>query len=496
MKQILFLFAFAAGMLCAAPAGNYDPEVFAAGGKARDYTGVLPPGVKTVAIITPASYPGPKELLAGIDLLRKAGYKVKIYPNVLRKPETPNKNGYAAIPLSYRLADFEAAWRDKENDMIICSRGGYGTEELIDNINWAKLPRRSELYLLGFSDVTMLVSFMISKGYGHPLAGPTANSLPGLSAALIPAMKKMLHGEEISLKLRPLKPGNASGKVVQMKGMSFGWNSLWPRFYNAGAVDHVVRDWNAEVVRAAVGVEIDNDECKAPCYLKDPSYGKESACAIVDAAIENGVYVLVDWHAHGLHPEAAVEFFTYMADRYKGVPNVIYEICNEPSYKDHEKQIDYTWAEIKEYSLKVIEAIRAIEKDAVIVVGTPRWSQNVDDAADDPITGYDNLMYTLHFYAGTHKEWLRQKGDYAMSKGLALFVTECGGMNADGQGPVDEESTMAWVDWMEDNDISYLFWSISDKKETCSMLYPSASSEGPWAETDLSPWGKYVKEQL
>ena len=289
---------------------------------------------------------------------------------------------------------------------------------------------------------------------------------------------------------------NASGKVVQMKGMSFGWNSLWPRFYNAGAVDHVVRDWNAEVVRAAVGVEIDNDECKAPCYLKDPSYGKESACAIVDAAIENGVYVLVDWHAHGLHPEAAVEFFKYMADRYKGVPNVIYEICNEPSYKDHEKQIDYTWAEIKEYSLKVIEAIRAIEKDAVIVVGTPRWSQNVDDAADDPITGYDNLMYTLHFYAGTHKEWLRQKGDYAMSKGLALFVTECGGMNADGQGPVDEESTMAWVDWMEDNDISYLFWSISDKKETCSMLYPSAPSEGPWAETDLSPWGKYVKEQF
>ena len=214
MKQILFLFAFAAGMLCAAPAGNYDPEVFAAGGKARDYTGVLPPGVKTVAIITPASYPGPKELLAGIDLLRKAGYKVKVYPNVLRKPETPNKNGYAAIPLSYRLADFEAAWRDKENDMIICSRGGYGTEELIDNINWTKLPRRSELYLLGFSDVTMLVSFMISKGYGHPLAGPTANSLPGLSAALIPAMKKMLHGEEISLKLKPLKPGNASGKVV------------------------------------------------------------------------------------------------------------------------------------------------------------------------------------------------------------------------------------------------------------------------------------------
>jgi endoglucanase len=185
-----------------------------------------------------------------------------------------------------------------------------------------------------------------------------------------------------------------------------------------------------------------------------------------------------------------------MATKYKGVPNVIYEIWNEPSYKDHVNQIDYTWAEIKEYSETVIAAIRAIEKDAVIVVGTPRWSQNVDDAANDPILGYDNLMYTLHFYAGTHKEWLRAKGDYALSKGLALFVTECGGMNADGQGPIDVESTMAWIDWMDDNDISYAFWSISDKKETCSMLYPSALSEGPWTEADLSPWGHFVKEQL
>jgi len=289
---------------------------------------------------------------------------------------------------------------------------------------------------------------------------------------------------------------NESGDTVELKGMSFGWNVLWPRFYNADAVAHVVNDWGAEIVRAAVGVELRASEAQARCYLDDPDFGKESACTIVDAAIDNGVYVLVDWHAHGLHTEAAVEFFTFMASRYKGFPNVIYEIWNEPSYKDHVNQIDYTWAEIKEYSETVIAAIRAIEKDAVIVVGTPRWSQNVDDAANDPITGYDNLMYTLHFYAGTHKEWLREKGDYAMSKGLALFVTECGGMNADGQGPVDVESTQAWIEWMEDNDISYLFWSISDKKETCSMLYPSAVSEGPWADADISPWGCFVKKCL
>ena len=215
MKLVFSLFVLAAALqLAASPANHYDPEVFSTKGRARDYTGVLPPGVKTIAIVTPASYPGPKTLLAGIDLLRKAGYKVKVYPNVLRKPDGLSKSGYAAIDLSLRLADFEAAWSDMENDMIICSRGGIGTENLVDNINWAKLPRRPELYLLGYSDVTMIISFMIANGYGHPLAGPTANSLPGLKAAIIPAMKKMLHGEKISLQLKPLKPGDASGKVV------------------------------------------------------------------------------------------------------------------------------------------------------------------------------------------------------------------------------------------------------------------------------------------
>lgn len=215
MKKILWttLFVFSLLALSAAPKDR-DPEVFAAKGKGVDYTGVYPAHVRTVAVITPASYPAPRNFNAGIAKLKAAGLKVKIYPSALLKPEGVEKNYYAAIPAELRAKDFEAAWCDMENDMIICSRGGVGTENLVDNINWSKLPRRPELYLLGYSDVTMLVSFMIANGYGHPLAGPTANSLPGLKAAIVPAMKKMLNGEEISIKLKTLKSGNVSGKVV------------------------------------------------------------------------------------------------------------------------------------------------------------------------------------------------------------------------------------------------------------------------------------------
>ena len=101
---------------------------------------------------------------------------------------------------------------------------------------------------------------------------------------------------------------NESGDTVELKGMSFGWNVLWPRFYNADAVRHVVEDWDAELVRAAIGVEIDNSECQVQSYLKDPDFGKKCACTIVDAAVKNGVYVLVDWHAHGLHTDASFRY--------------------------------------------------------------------------------------------------------------------------------------------------------------------------------------------
>ena len=89
-----------------------------------------------------------------------------------------------------------------------------------------------------------------------------------------------------------------------------------------------------------------------------------------------------------------------------------------------------SWEQVKSYSVEVIKTIRAIEPDAVILVGCPHWDQDIHLAADDPITGYSNIMYTLHFYANTHGQWLRDRADYALGKGLPIFVSECAGMEA------------------------------------------------------------------
>lgn len=146
------------------------------------------------------------------------------------------------------------------------------------------------------------------------------------------------------------------------------------------------------------------------------------------------------------------------------------------------------WPEVKTYAVEVIKAIRAHDPDNIILVGSPRWDQDIHLPAADPITGYSNLMYTMHFYAGTHKQWLRDRTGEA-KKGLPVFVSECAGMEASGDGPVDHAEWKAFVNWMDANKLSWVAWSVSDKKNL-SVLEPAAASKGKWKDSVIKEWGR------
>ncbi|MCF8227180.1 MAG: glycoside hydrolase family 5 protein [Bacteroidales bacterium] len=275
---------------------------------------------------------------------------------------------------------------------------------------------------------------------------------------------------------------NQYGDTVMLHGVSYGWHNWWPRFYNEGTVTELTEDWGINVIRAAMGVEPDDG------YLKSPEWSREKVETIVDAAIKNDIYVIIDWHAHGIHTEEAAEFFSEIARKYGAYPHVIYEIFNEP--------VRDSWDTIKQYSIEVIRAIREHDPDNIILVGSPYWDQDLHIVADDPIEGFDNLMYALHFYAATHGESLRDRGDYAMSKGIPLFISESAGMEASGDGPIDYEAWSRWINWMKEHKISWVTWSISDKDETCSMLKESAGSEGGWTKEDLKESGIKTRELM
>ena len=284
----------------------------------------------------------------------------------------------------------------------------------------------------------------------------------------------------------------AAGKPVAMRGVSFGWHNIWPRFYNKEAVKHLHDDWGVQLFRAAIGAD---DHAKADNpgihggYMGEPEFALECLYNVVDGAIESGSYVIVDWHSHLLHTADAKDFFTKVATRYADCPNVIYELYNEP--------VNDSWAELKAYAEELIPVIDSISTvHPLILMGCPHWDQDINLPAEDPLTCYDNLMYTVHFYAATHKDYLRERSDAALAAGIPIFLSECAACEASGDGPMDMDSWQAWSGWAASKGISIITWSISDKAETCSMFTPEASSEGPWKDEVIKPWGTIVKNWL
>ena len=270
---------------------------------------------------------------------------------------------------------------------------------------------------------------------------------------------------------------------IVLRGMSFGWHSMWPRFYNEKAVDWLRKDFNCNVVRAAMGIELGK-----MAYLKEPQFSKDKIEAVIKGAIKSDIYVIIDWHSHNINLEEAKLFFAEMSQKYGKNPNIIYEIFNEPDYE--------SWPEIKDYAEEVIKVIRENDANNIILIGSPRWDQDVHLPAADPIKGYGNLMYTMHFYAATHGKELRDRTDEAIKNGLPIFISESAGMEATGDGPLDYKAWQEYIDWMEERKLSWITWSVSDKDETCSILQKSAKSEGKWKQKDLKESGIKVRELL
>lgn len=290
-----------------------------------------------------------------------------------------------------------------------------------------------------------------------------------------------------ALKVQDGKLVNHQGIAPQLRGISLSW-SLWQgrKYYNPGVVSWLADDFKISIIRAAMGVEPGGG------YLRQPDEQQKMITDVVDQAVKNGIYVLIDWHDHNanLHIQDSKEFFKQMAKKYAGVPNVIYEIWNEPA-KTH-------WKTVKDYAMQVIPVIRKYDKENVIVIGSPNWDQDVDIAAADPIVGFNNIAYSFHFYASDpyHQEALRARADKAIKLGLPLIVTEWGVGEANGDGEFNMHKTQTWLKWAEDNKLSWANWNITDKHETTAILQKGAPLYGGWTKANLTPAGLYIRNVL
>jgi aryl-phospho-beta-D-glucosidase BglC (GH1 family) len=225
------------------------------------------------------------------------------------------------------------------------------------------------------------------------------------------------------------------------------------------------------------------------------------------------------------------EFFTYMVDKWGSYPNVIYQTVNSAN--------NVAWADVsgtpglKTYDQNVINFIRARETADgyaanMIIAGTPTWSQDVDVASADPLTG-NLIAYNFMWYAGTHGASIRSKADTALTNlaskapNQTLFMSEVGTTASNGTGGVFYSEFNTWLEWAKTRNLSWLNWSIADKQEDSAIFVPAilgdvANNEiawrggdaatsiaealastgypmriGPWTSADYSCSGKFIQ---
>ena len=287
-----------------------------------------------------------------------------------------------------------------------------------------------------------------------------------------------LHVDGLQVKDKYNQPFTLRGASTH--GMHWGDGET---FLNKTAFQNLRDEWGVNMVRLV-------------SYVTQGGYtqgSKDKLDKHIQEGVSNltdlGMYAIIDWHVHAENPNdtksQAIEFFDMYSKMYKDQSNIIYEICNEPT--------GTPWNQIRPYAVDVVNTIRANDPDAIIVVGTNNWSQDVDEVAtnggklDDP-----NVMYTIHFYSGSHGESFRNKVRTALNAGTPVFCTEFGVCDASGNGGFDLEEADRWIDFFEENGISYCCWSLSKKNESASMLSPECNKVNGFTNADLGATGAWL----
>jgi len=281
------------------------------------------------------------------------------------------------------------------------------------------------------------------------------------------------------------------GNPVQLQGISTHGLQWFPLIRHE-TIPNMAKFFGAEVVRLAMYIEDYSPTDESDFwggYVSDKQAMIERTRAAIDDAIDAGIYVIIDWHIHNVptkYIDEANEFYNTISEDYGHYPNVIYEICNEPL-----PQADWL-SIISPYADTIISTIRKNDPDNLILVGTPTWSQDVDIAAQYPL-GFDNIMYTFHYYSGTHDiNQMKNKVENALAAGAPIFISEWGSSDV-GTSYSDFYIADQWMTFMNEHNLSWTNWSLGNKDEASSILDPTAYLGGPWTDSDLTAAGRWLK---
>ncbi len=281
------------------------------------------------------------------------------------------------------------------------------------------------------------------------------------------------------------------GDIVRLKGISLHGINYFPQYINQKLFNEFSDDWGANLVRVPLYVEGDYG-------YTEKGAEKEKYIELVKNSIEYAknanLYVIVDWHCLDCQDEEdftdeAIAFFEEITSEYADYNNIIYEIYNEPAPSRR-------WSDIKQYAEKVIPVIRKNDPNSIIVVGTPDYSDRPDQVIGDRIEGYDNIMYTFHFYASSHEDFFRGIIENCLNSNLPIFITECGITERDGSSSIDYQKTKDWFYFIDKYNLSCALWNFSNKDELSAMIRYGCNKDNSFSDIDLTNNGQWVKSYI
>ena len=304
------------------------------------------------------------------------------------------------------------------------------------------------------------IAFLLSKTLFKSQNLPGSNPTPNVDKNSV-TYNGWLHTDGAQLK-------NEKNELIQLRGVSSHGIEWFPECVNYKEMETLKKDWNINVFRVAMYTDAGNSG-----YVHNPDFNMTKVCNVIDDAIKLDMYVIVDWHILSdnnpqIHQEDAAKFFDEISRKYADKPNVIYEICNEPNGNT-------SWENnVKPYAEKIIPIIRNNSKNSFIIVGTPNWCLSIDSAANSPLK-FDNVAYSFHFYAGSHGSEYRKIIDECREKNIPIFISECGLTDASGNGLTYFKEFEDWITYINDKNLSWVYWSFCNKNESSAILTPAYS---------------------
>ncbi|CAM3620944.1 Endoglucanase 5A [Vibrio aerogenes CECT 7868] len=336
---------------------------------------------------------------------------------------------------------------------------------------------------------------------GEPLSGGSTGETPH-------AYHGALRLGDASHEENPRMIYNQHDEQIQLCGLSLFWSNhsysqvdlsdYWDTEGVAGidVCDKVATELEAPIIRAAIAADNTETWNYENSYYDNPALCMNQVDKIVQAATAKGQYVVIDFHSHDANEylEEAKTFFGDVSEKYSGHTNVIYEIFNEP--------VDQSWDTIKAYAEEVIPVIRNNDENALILVGTGYYSQEVDEAVDQPLEGENafNVMYVFHYYGSCSDptnchDHLKAKLE-TWAQDVPIFISEYGHSEPSGDGEVCGENNEDWYEIVDRLGLSMCHWAISDKEESSAMFVHDTPLNVPWTGDVLTKSGGIIEERL